>query len=96
MPGRTFKQFFEGCGLRHSDEENYSAEQLDELGKELQQRSWWHDLDAGLEGAHSDRWKEDPRWKDSFHNDERIQEIESILKQHGKLNRPIISFGKKA
>ena len=72
MTGRTFKQFFEGCGLRHSDEENYSAEQLDELGKELQQRSWWHDLDAGLEGAHSDRWKEDPRWKDSFHNNAKI------------------------
>ena len=93
MSSKNFKQFFKG--LRHSDEETYSPEQLDELGKELQQRNWWHDLDAGLEGAHSDKWKQDPQWKDSFHNDDRIKEIEAILKLHGKLDRPVISFAKR-
>mgnify|MGYP003635199457 CR=1 FL=1 len=96
MSHKSFKQFFnEGCGLRHSDEETYTPEQLDELRKEYKQRNWWQDLDAGLEGAHSDKWKQDPMWKDSFHNDDRIKEIEAILKLHGKLNRPAIEWPKK-
>ena len=97
MSHKSFKQFFnEECGLRHSDEETYTSEQLDDLSDEMKTRYWWQDLDAGLEGAHSDRWKQDPRWEGSSHNDDRIEEIESILRRNGRLNRPVIEWPKKS